>query len=176
MPPALPDSYLAAHGALLLFLAGGLGFVGLGLLVARAVSVRRPNPEKNATYECGEETEGPAWVPLNTRFYIVALVFVLFDVELIFLLPWATAYARPDLLAATGGAWGWFALAEMGVFVGLLALALAWAWRAGYLDWIRPRPVVPTVANALPAEAYAALAARHTQRAALPAPDAIPTQ
>ena len=168
MPPALPESYLAAHGALLLFVAGGLAFMALGLLVARAVSVRRPNPEKNATYECGEETEGPAWVPLNARFYVVALVFVLFDVELIFLLPWATAYARPELLAASGGAWGWFALAEMGVFIGLLALALAWAWRAGHLDWIRPRPVVPAVANALPLAAYAALAARNGRKLSAP--------
>ncbi len=166
MPPVLPETYLAAHGVLLLFVVGGLAFVTLGLLVARTLSVRRPNPEKNATYECGEETEGPAWVPLNARFYVVALVFVLFDVELIFLLPWATAYARPDLLAASGGAWGWFALAEMGVFVGLLTLALAWAWRGGHLDWIRPRPVVPTVPNALPPAAYAALAARtHAQLA-----------
>jgi NADH-quinone oxidoreductase subunit A len=155
MPPLLPDTYLAAHGALLLFVVGGLCFVVLGLLVARALSVRRPNPEKNATYECGEETEGPAWVPLNARFYVVALVFVLFDVELVFLLPWATAYARPDLQAASDGAWGRFALAEMGVFVALLAVALAWAWRAGHLDWIKPRPVVPTVPNALPTAAYA---------------------
>lgn len=168
MPPALPASYFAAHGALLLFVVGGLAFVVLGLLVARALSVRRPNPEKTSTYECGEETEGPAWVPLNARFYVVALVFVLFDVELIFLLPWATAYARPDLLAASGGAWGWFALAEMGVFVGLLALALAWAWRAGHLDWIRPRPVVPAVPNALPISAYAALAGRATRRRSPP--------
>lgn len=164
MPPALPETYLTAHATLLLFICGGLAFVTLGLLVARGISVRRPNPEKNATYECGEETEGPAWVPLNARFYVVALVFVLFDVELIFLFPWATAYARPDLLSATDGAWGWFALAEMGVFVGILALALAWAWRDGHLDWIKPRPVVPATVNALPAEAYAGLASRAVRR------------
>ncbi len=174
MPPSLPDSYLTAHGTLLLFLLGGLGFVVLGLLVARTLSVRRPNAEKNAIYECGEEALGAAWVPLNVRFYVVALVFVLFDVELIFLLPWATAYARADLLAASGGAWGWFAVAEMGVFVGLLALALAWAWRAGHLNWSKPRPVVPTVPNALPPLAYAALRGRATRRAAAPASVSTP--
>ena len=176
-PPPLPDAYLSPHGTLLLFLVGGVAFVVLGLLVARLVSPRRPNAEKNATYECGEETEGPAWIPLNARFYVVALAFVLFDVELVFLFPWATAYARPDYQAATQGAWGWFALAEMGFFVGLLTLALAWVWRGGHLDWIRPRPVVPTVANALPAAAYAALAgrARRPPAATLPQDASLPS-
>lgn len=157
----MPPATLSAQGTLLLFLVGGLAFVVLGLLVARVLSPRRPNPEKNATYECGEETEGPAWVPLNARFYVVALIFVLFDVELIFLFPWATAYARPAYQQATGGAWGTFALLEMGFFVGILALALAWVWRRGHLDWIRPQPTVPTAPNALPIDAYAGL----TQRA-----------
>lgn len=170
----LTPAYLSAHGTLLLFLIGGLAFVVVGLLVARLVSPRRPNSEKNATYECGEETEGPAWVPLNARFYVVALAFVLFDVELIFLFPWATAYARPAYQQATNGAWGWFALLEMGFFVGLLALALVWIWRAGHLDWIRPRPTVPAVVNALPADAYANLRQRAISPSVSTQPSEVP--
>ena len=152
--PDLPETYVSAYGTLLLFLVAGLVFVTMGLLVSRLLRTQNPNPEKLASYECGEEAIGPAWVPLNARFYVVALVFVVFDVELVYLFPTATVYAHPALQRATHGAWGWFALNELALFVGVLALGLAYAWRHGHLDWIRPRPAPPTVPRPLPTQAY----------------------
>ncbi len=125
-----------------------------GLLTAWLVRPNRPDSEKLSTYECGEEPTGSAWGQFNIRFYIVALIFVLFDVEIVFLFPWATVFGSKELNAATNGLWGWFALGEMVIFIAILALGLAWAWAKGLLDWVKPKPQVPSSTSPIPKSAY----------------------
>ena len=83
------------------------------------------NPIKHATYECGVESEGTAWGQFNARYYLFALGFVIFDVEVIFLYPWAVIHA--DLSPV--------ALLKAALFMGILAFGLAYAWRRGALEW-----------------------------------------
>ncbi len=145
---------LSDFGILLLFILGAFAFIGLVLFVARLLRPNHPNVEKNSTYESGEEPVGNANVQFNIRFYVVALVFVLFDVELVFLFPWATVFGQARLIQATDGLWGWFALAEAGVFVLVLGLGLAYVWVKGYLDWVKPNPVIPTIDTPVPTRLY----------------------
>jgi NADH:ubiquinone oxidoreductase subunit 3 (subunit A) len=86
---------------------------------------RRPNKVKTETYECGIETIGDSWVQFKVQYYLYALVFLIFDIETIFLFPWAVAYKQLSL----------FALLEMVIFIVLLAVALIYAWRKGALEW-----------------------------------------
>ncbi|WP_040396326.1 NADH-quinone oxidoreductase subunit A [Cesiribacter andamanensis] len=139
---------------MLLYLIGGLVFVLGALATAWLIRPARPNVEKLSTYESGEEPSGSAWGQFNVRFYIIALVFILFDVELVFLFPWATVFGRRELIAESGGLWGWFALAEMALFVGILALGLAWAWARGLLEWVRPAPEVRQIESPVPEKLY----------------------
>jgi NADH-quinone oxidoreductase subunit A len=129
---------VSEFGGILLFIIGGTLFVLLAMTVARLLRPNRPNEEKLTSYECGEEAVGSAWGPFNVRFYIIALIFILFDIELVFLFPWAIVFGQKELIGATNGLWGWFALAEMAIFIVILAAGLAYAWAKGYLDWIRP--------------------------------------
>jgi NADH-quinone oxidoreductase subunit A len=129
---------LSGFGTILLFIIGGFVFVLLSVGFAMLVRPNRPNVEKLTTYECGEDPSTSAWGKFNVRFYIVALIFLLFEVELVFLFPWATVFGQKELVDATGGLWGWFALGEMTVFVLILALGLVFAWAKGYLEWERP--------------------------------------
>lgn len=145
---------LSAFGEILLFIIGGLLFALGGLLMAWLIRPHRPNPEKLSTYESGEEPEGGAWGQFNVRFYIVALVFILFEVELVFLFPWATVFGQEALIEATDGLWGWFALVEMLLFIGILALGLAYVWAKGYLDWVRPEALKSTYEGVVPKEFY----------------------
>jgi NADH-quinone oxidoreductase subunit A len=145
---------LSDFGVILLFILAAFAFLSLILFGAKLLRVDRPNVEKNSTYESGEEPIGNANIQFNIRFYVIALVFVLFDVELVFLFPWATVFGRADLIAETGGLWGWFALGEAFLFVGILALGLAYVWVKGYLDWVKPQPKVPTVDTRIPTDLY----------------------
>ena len=102
--------------------------VGISQLVAAwilRVRARKQSPLKRLTYECGEEPEGPAWLKFHPRYYVVALVFVLFDVEAVFLFPWALN------IRALGG----LALIDMAIFVGILLLGWLYALRKGALRW-----------------------------------------
>ncbi len=155
---------LTDFGIILLFILAAFAFIALILFVARLLRPSRPNVEKLSTYESGEEPVGNAGIQFNIRFYVVALIFVLFDVELVFLFPWATVFGRANLLVQTGGQWGWFALTEAVLFVGVLALGLAYAWAKGYLDWVRPAPKIPTVATNVPAELYQRINEKYRQR------------
>ncbi len=132
------NTQLSEFGVILLFIIGAMLFVMVAMTVARLIRPNRPNEEKLTSYECGEEAVGSAWGQFNIRFYVVALIFILFDVELVFLFPWAVVFGQKPLIEATNGLWGWFALAEMFVFVGILVLGLAYAWVKGYLDWVKP--------------------------------------
>jgi NADH-quinone oxidoreductase subunit A len=141
-------------GYILLFLIAGLATLALTFTVARLLRPDRPNVEKLTTYESGEDPEGTANVQFNSRYYVIALVFVLFDVELVFLFPWATVFGNEELIRQTNGRWGWFALTEMLIFLAVLALGLAYAWVKGHLDWVKPEVKTPEVRSRVPGELY----------------------
>ena len=83
--------------------------------------------EKLETYECGEESEGSAWLQFNIRFYVIALIFLIFDVEIVFLFPWAVVFKEMGLLA----------LIEMGIFLLILVVGLAYVWVKADLNWVK---------------------------------------
>jgi NADH-quinone oxidoreductase subunit A len=128
LPTTPPADFLAQHGSILVFLVAVLGSLGLGLVAWAALRPSRFSEEKLTTYECGENPVGSAWVQFNIRFYVFALIFVVFDVEAVFLLPWATVFRELGLIAYLEGL----------VFIGVLVVALAYVWRKGDLAWVRP--------------------------------------
>lgn len=148
------DLYLSAFGEILLFIIAGILFILVTLFVSRLVRPNRPNPEKLSTYESGEETVSSAWNQFNVRFYVVALIFLLFEVEIVFLFPWSTIFANPTLIEQTGGSWGWFAMIEMLIFIVVLALGLAYVWVNGYLDWVKPNPTPTRFESNVPKKLY----------------------
>lgn len=151
---------LSGFGTVLLFIVGGFVFVLLSVGFSMLVRPHRPNQEKLTTYECGEDPSTSAWGKFNIRFYIVALIFLLFEVEIIFLFPWATVFGQKGLMEATNGQWGWFALGEMTVFVVVLALGLVFAWAKGYLEWERPEPEPVKIDSQVPDRLYDAVSSR----------------
>ncbi|MFD1768472.1 NADH-quinone oxidoreductase subunit A [Sphingobacterium suaedae] len=144
---------LSEYGKILLIAIIGILLVCATIFLAKVLSPKKPNPEKLSTYECGEEAVGTAWVQLNPRFYVIALVFLLFDVELIFVFPWATVFGNKVLIEADGR-WGWFTLIEMAIFLGILLIGLIYVWRRGDISWIRPVHRTPEVSVGIPAKAY----------------------
>jgi len=148
---------LSDFSIILLFLVGAMLFASFGLLTAKLIRPSRPNDEKLSTYECGEDAIGNAWGQFNIKFYIIALIFVLFDVELAFLFPWATVFGQEALLQnadGTSGLWGWFSLAEAFIFIAVLGLGLAYAWRKGALDWVKAVKEHSTDKPAIPPSIY----------------------
>jgi len=121
--------------------------------INRLIAPRKPNPEKLTSYECGEEPTGNAWLPFNSRFYVIALIFLLFDVEMVFIFPWAIVFGSYEMNAVDPN-WGWLAFIEMFVFLGILILGLVYVWVKGDLDWIKPNPVVPTTNTHIPISFY----------------------
>tara|TARA_B100000029_G_C17599402_1_gene965262 strand:+ start:2444 stop:2896 length:453 start_codon:yes stop_codon:yes gene_type:complete len=114
-------------GTSFIFVFIGILLVAAPLLIQRILSPRRKTLDKMSTYECGEDVEGPAWVKFNIRFYVVALIFIIFDVEVVFLFPWAVVYKELGL----------FAFIEMLVFISVLAIGLAYVWKKGDLEWVK---------------------------------------
>jgi len=100
-------------------------FGAAALVIARLIAPRKPNPQKSETYECGIETVVETWVQFKAQYYIYALVFLVFDVELVFLYPWAVAF---DFLPM-------FAVLEGVLFILILVAGLLYAWRKGILEW-----------------------------------------
>lgn len=135
------------------FLLAGVLFLAIVLTLARFIRPNRPNDEKLSTYESGEEPAGNANTRFNPRFYVIALLFVLFEVELVFLFPWAVVFRDKSLVAAAPQ-WSTFALIEMLIFIGILALGLAFAWKRGYLDWEKPAVKSTDIDSPVPSEAY----------------------
>ena len=135
------------------FLLAGILFLAIVLTLARFIRPNRPNEEKLSTYESGEEPAGNANTRFNPRFYVIALLFVLFEVELVFLFPWAVVF-RDKALVAAAPQWSTFALIEMLIFVGMLALGLAFAWKRGYLDWEKPAAKSIDIDSPVPSDAY----------------------
>lgn len=119
-------------GNVLVFLGLGLAFVGVNLLIGRLLRPSNPQARKLSTYECGEPASGSAWMNFNIRFYVVALIFIIFEVEIAFVFPVAAAFRR-----WTESGQGLFALVEIGMFVGILFLGLIYAWAKGDLEWVK---------------------------------------
>ncbi len=114
-----------------------LAFVLCGLMLGLGMLLRPANPSRNklSTYECGEPPSGPAWINFNIRFYLIALVFVIFDVELAFVYPVVTVF-REWIRNGQGA----FALAEIALFIGILAVGLVYVWVKGDLEWLKRLP------------------------------------
>ncbi|MGE0930373.1 NADH-quinone oxidoreductase subunit A [Peijinzhouia sedimentorum] len=151
------ETHLSSFGAAIIFMIGGALFVIAGLFTSSLLRPNRPNAEKLTIYESGEDTIGSAWGQFNARFYVIALVFILFDVEIVFLFPWATVFGDAVLNNATDGLWGNIAIFEMFLFLAILVLGLAYVWAKGYLDWASDKGnKVATVKSesAIPMEAY----------------------
>src|SRR6266567_4660967 len=124
-----------------IFLAFGVIFVFANLVVGMVARPKIPNPEKAAVYECGEPSIGSSWVQFDLRFYIIALVYLIFDVEIGLFYPWAVAYGRAAELARSLGMTvselRGIAIVDMLFFFGVLLVGFAYLWRFGYLDWVR---------------------------------------
>ncbi len=147
---------LSEYGKILIILLIGALLVCATIFLARLISPKKNNPIKSGTYECGEDPIGSSWVQFNPRFYVIALVFLLFDVELIFIFPWATVFGQSEYIAADGR-WGWFTMIEMAMFIGVLILGLIFVWKKGDLEWVKPNVSLPQVPVAIPDSAYASL-------------------
>ena len=124
---------LTEFGKILAFLIFAIIFVILGLFTAKLVRPKRPTHEKLTTYECGENPIGSPWIKFNIRFYVVALIFLIFDVEIVLLIPWALVYKDAGFAGFIVGA----------IFLLLLFLGMLYEWRKGDLEWVRPHPVPP---------------------------------
>jgi len=112
--------------AVLIFVFAGVGIVLFTFFMSRLIRPSNPYPDKTINYECAELPQGSSWIQFNNRFYIFALIFVIFDVEAVFLFPWAVAF----------GQLGLYALVEMVVFIVILFFGIFYAWRKGALKWV----------------------------------------
>jgi len=124
---------LADFGYVLLFIATGAIFVGIALFVSSLIRPDRPNAAKLMTYECGEVPFGNARIQFNNRFYIIGLMFLIFEVEILLLFPWAVVFKEV----------GVFALVAMFVFVFLIFIGFVYELGKGHLKWDIPVPKVP---------------------------------
>ena len=127
---------LTEFGKIFVFLLVAIIFVVVVVFVAWLIRPARPTKEKLTTYECGENPEGSPWVKFNIRFYVVALIFLIFDVEVVLLIPWALVYK----------AFGFGGFMVGAVFLVLLGLGMAYEWRKGDLEWERAK-IIPPVIN-----------------------------
>jgi len=159
------EIYLSAFGEVLLYIIGGIIFVLVSFFASSLLRPNRPNSQKLSTYESGEEAISTAWTQFNVRFYIIALIFLLFEVEILFLFPWTTIFAEKELMKQTNGLWGWFAVTEVVIFIAILALGLAYAWVNGHLDWIKPEPDPTSMASPVPKELYENINETYARRA-----------
>ncbi len=118
---------LLSFGTIFLFVVLGIVLLTVLLYISKLVSPSNPTEKKISTYECGEIAEGSAWVQFNIRYYIIALIFLIFDVEVVFLFPWAVVFKDLGLLAYV----------EMGIFLLILIVGLAYVWKKRDLDWVK---------------------------------------
>ena len=128
--PTVPPSadFLTQYASVLVFLLTIAGLLVFVFVLWKVIRPERLSEEKAMTYECGENPVGNAWIQFNIRFYVFALIFIVFDVEAVFLLPWAVVFRDLGTLAYVEGL----------VFIGILVVALAYVWRKGDLAWVRP--------------------------------------
>lgn len=116
---------ISDYGYVGLFLLFGIAFVASALIVSWLLRPKVPNPVKGSPYECGLAVRGTSWVQFNIHYYLIAFVFVIFDVDVLFLVPWAVVFRNL----------GFVAYAEMLVFVGILVFGLVYAWKKGVFEW-----------------------------------------
>jgi len=119
------DSYFYHYFFIGIFVLFALVFPLLPILLAKVVAPKKPSATKNASYECGLEAEGDPWIQFRIQYYIFALIFVIFDVETIFIYPWAVSFKQLGL----------FGFVEMILFIGILSVGLIYAWRKKALQW-----------------------------------------
>ena len=112
----------------IVFLGVGILFLSVSLLLSSLLRPSKYSEEKLIPYECGENPVGSPWIQFNIRFYVFALIFIIFDVEAAFLLPWAVVFKKLGL----------FAFVEGLIFIAILAVGLAYVWAKGDLQWVRP--------------------------------------
>ena len=117
--------YLTRYFPILLFIFIALAFGVVTLVLSYFVQPRYPEPEKLSTYECGSEPFSDARMPFPVRYYVFAMLFVIFDIEVIFLYPWAIVFEKLGIIG----------LVEMLVFIALFLVAYVYAWRKGALEW-----------------------------------------
>jgi len=120
------SDFLRDYLTVVWFAAAALILAGLLLAISAAIRPDRPTYQKQLTYESGVDPVGHGWSQSQIRYYVFALLFVVFDVEAVFIFPWATQLER----------YGAFGLSEMGIFVFVLLLGLVYAWRKGVLRWV----------------------------------------
>jgi len=123
---------LMAYASVAAFFLVAGGFVLVSMIAGRLIRPDNMYPEKRETYECGEAPVGPAWFNFNPRFYIIALIFIIFDVEIAFIYPVARVFRR---WVEQGN--GLYAFVEIFLFVAILLVGLVYVWVKGDLDWIR---------------------------------------
>jgi len=134
-PTKFLELMLTEFGKIFVFILTAALFVVVAIYVARLLRPKRPTFEKLTTYECGENPEGSPWVKFNIRFYVVALIFLIFDVEVVLLIPWALVYKEMGIVGYLIGA----------IFLILLAVGMAYEWKKGDLEWARPKIKEPTL-------------------------------
>ena len=120
---------LQEFGSALIFFIMSVIIVGFTLVLSRVLHPRKYEPGKYEIYECGEEAVGKAWIQFNNRFYVIALIFLVFDVEILMLYPWGVVFRD----------FGWVSYIEMFIFVVILLFGLAYVWVHGDLAWEKPK-------------------------------------
>ena len=121
-------SMMLQFANVIVFLGVGILFLSVSLLLSSLLRPSKYSEEKLIPYECGENPVGSPWIQFNIRFYVFALIFIIFDVEAAFLLPWAVVFKKLGL----------FAFVEGLIFIAILAVGLAYVWAKGDLQWVRP--------------------------------------
>ena len=125
------DDYFGSYTTISALILTGIGFIVIAFTAARLIRPSRPRPDKFLTYECGIDPVGAGWSQTQIRYYVFAFLFVIFDVEAIFLFPFATVLGTFD---AAGD--GVAVLVEMGLFIGILVVGLLYAWKKKVLEWV----------------------------------------
>ncbi len=121
----MQNQYLYQYLFIGIFLIVAILFGMVPLLLSYFIAPKKPSKLKNAPYECGLEAKGEPWIQFRAQYYVYALIFVLFDIETIFIYPWAVAFKQM----------GFFAFVEMMIFIGILVIGLAYAWKKKALEW-----------------------------------------
>jgi len=111
----------------LVYILVSAGFIFGSMTLGRVLRPHRPTPQKLSTYECGEEAIGSAWIQFNVRFYIIALIFLIFDVEIAVLFPWAKIFKQQPLLV----------FGEILIFTVILVVGFIYVWVKGDLEWLK---------------------------------------
>ena len=122
-------------GTVLVFAIVAVGFALGGITASRLVGPKIPNAEKSTIYECGERPVGVAWFNFNPRFYLVALVFVIFEVDIALTFPVVAVYR--EWAAAADPTFAWVAFVELFLFTAILVVGLVWVWGHGDLEWVK---------------------------------------